>query len=559
MRIILILDVHSYYPHLVTNNKYASRNIPNPQIYADMLERRMAAKAAGDKPTANALKLVCNTTYGAMLNGYNNLYDPLMGRSVCVSGQLYLLELSNHLVKAVSSLKLCQNNTDGIVVSLDDSQLPILEAIVEEWQNRTGFVLEVDRIARLYQKDVNNYIAIFENGKMKTKGGYLTYGVSSAGAWKVNNNMICVRKAIIDYFVKGASPEDTINSNDNLFDYQLIAKAGSKYSQSYQIVDGAKVPIQKVNRVYATAKERYGTLYKTHGQTGRDAKIEGLPEHCIVDNDNHLTIQDVDKSWYIALAKKRINDFMGIKEKKGGRKKLAETTKPMLNVYGKLNEARLRVLKSGMKKSGKNMHLAYKYFELEDIVPVVTPIFNDLGLLAIADFGTDVAYLTIIDCDVPDDRIVFSARRADLSSMLDGKNKAVTPLQLLGSEHTYLRRYLYMMALDIVENDEMEGMLGEDDEPEQPAEAPKRKIPPTPEQRQEIKQELTNPEGNATELQIKQLKEACAKLLQVKPDARPAVEKWGLESKGFTEMTKAACEKRLIAVSDLLAAAEKGA
>ena len=68
-----------------------------------MLEERMKAKKAGDKKTANALKLVANTSYGAMLNGkngisYNDLYDPLMGRSVCITGQLLLLELSMHLV-----------------------------------------------------------------------------------------------------------------------------------------------------------------------------------------------------------------------------------------------------------------------------------------------------------------------------------------------------------------------------------------------------------------------------------------------------------------------------
>ena len=540
-------------------NGYASRNIPSFEKFKEVYETRIAAKKAGNKSLANNYKLVLNTCYGATLNPHNPLYDPLQARSVCISGQLYLLELANHLYTSIEGLEVIALNTDGILLEFDETQYDAVQEILGEWQARTHFELEEDKIVKLIQPNVNNYLQILDDGKVKIKGGYLVRGIAPAGAFNVNNNMICVSKAIIDYFVKDTSPEDTINSNDNLFDYQLIAKAGSKYSESYQIVDGAKVPIQKVNRVYATANERYGTLYKTHGQTGRDAKIEGLPEHCIVDNDNHLTIQDVDKSWYIALAKKRINDFMGIKEKKGGRKKLAETKKPMLNIYAKLNEARLRVLKSGMKKSGKNMHLSYKYFELEDIVPVVTPIFNDLGLLAIADFGTDVAYMTVIDCDAPDDRLVFSARRADLSSMLDGKNKAVTPLQLLGSEHTYLRRYLYMMALDIVENDEMEGMLGEDDEPEQPPEVPKRKIPPTPEQRQEIKQELTNPEGKATDLQIKQLKEACAKLLQVKADARPVMEKWALESKGFTEMTKAACEKRLIAVSDLLAAAEKGA
>lgn len=78
----------------------------------------MKAKKAGDKKTANALKLVANTSYGAMLNGkngisYNDLYDPLMGRSVCITGQLLLLELSMHLVVECPTLKIIQLNTDG--------------------------------------------------------------------------------------------------------------------------------------------------------------------------------------------------------------------------------------------------------------------------------------------------------------------------------------------------------------------------------------------------------------------------------------------------------------
>ena len=91
-------DAGSYYPHLMTIDGYCSRNIPNAEIYAEMLEKRMQAKKSGDKATANALKLVANTTYGAMLNKYNALFDPLMGRSVCITGQLRLLELANHLV-----------------------------------------------------------------------------------------------------------------------------------------------------------------------------------------------------------------------------------------------------------------------------------------------------------------------------------------------------------------------------------------------------------------------------------------------------------------------------
>ena len=67
-------DVASYYPHQMTLNGYCSRNIPSPDVYAATIERRVKAKKAGDKATANALKLVLNTTYGAMLNRYNDLY-----------------------------------------------------------------------------------------------------------------------------------------------------------------------------------------------------------------------------------------------------------------------------------------------------------------------------------------------------------------------------------------------------------------------------------------------------------------------------------------------------
>ena len=108
-------DVGSYYPHLCTINGYTSRNIPSPQVYENVLESRMKAKAAGDIATANALKLVCNTTYGCLLNQYNDLYDPLMGRSVCISGQLYLLELARHCYQDIPGLKIVQLNTDGIM------------------------------------------------------------------------------------------------------------------------------------------------------------------------------------------------------------------------------------------------------------------------------------------------------------------------------------------------------------------------------------------------------------------------------------------------------------
>lgn len=325
-------DVASYYPHLMTLDGYCSRSIPDPENYAVMLETRMQAKKSGDKATANALKLVANTTYGAMLNRYNDLFDPLMGRSVCITGQLRLLELTNHLVAECPSLKVVQLNTDGIMVSLDDCDLETYDAICQEWQDRTGFELEEDCIAEIVQKDVNNYVEIATDGSTKIKGGQLVRGIAPAGAFNVNNNATIVAKALLDYFAKGIPCEDTIKSCNDLLSFQLIAKASSKYSATFHIVDGEEVPVQKCNRVYATKDKRYGTLYKTHSEKGTNAKIAGLPPHCIIDNNNELSIDVIDKSWYVKLAEKYVKDFLGIKPPKKNTRKINSIKKEILKI-----------------------------------------------------------------------------------------------------------------------------------------------------------------------------------------------------------------------------------
>ena len=216
------------YPHLMTLMGYTSRNIPSPEVYAATIERRVKAKRSGDKATANALKLVLNTTYGAMLNKYNALYDPLMGRSVCITGQLFLLELANHLVSDCSTLKVIQLNTDGIMVSFDEDEYQKVLSITGEWQERTGFELEEDSVKLMVQKDVNNYVELPFEGEPKIKGGVLVRGIAPAGAFNVNNNACVVAKAVKDYLAYGVPVEKTVMECDRLLDFQLVAKAGSK-------------------------------------------------------------------------------------------------------------------------------------------------------------------------------------------------------------------------------------------------------------------------------------------------------------------------------------------
>lgn len=102
----------AFYPSMILVYGYASRNIPDDKMYANVYHTRIKAKREGNKKIANALKLVLNTFYGAMNNKYNDLYDPSMALAVCVTGQLLLIELLEVLKERIPSFKLIQANTD---------------------------------------------------------------------------------------------------------------------------------------------------------------------------------------------------------------------------------------------------------------------------------------------------------------------------------------------------------------------------------------------------------------------------------------------------------------
>ena len=333
---------------------YTSRNIPDPKMYADVLETRMKAKREGDTTTANCLKLVANTTFGASGAQFNELYDPLMMRSVCISGQLFLLELAYHLMADIEGLEIVQLNTDGLMAEYDDSQSEQVQAIVKEWEQRTGFTMEEDKVVQIVQPNVNNYLEVQPSGKVKLKGGKLVRGVLTngnvdfksmgfsnwenlgGGAFKINNDAVIIPRAVVEYFVHGTPVEETINASDNIFDFQLISKAGGKYERCFSTYEDSEYPVQKVNRVYATKIKEYGTIYKVHGTTGRPAKVGGLPEHCLIDNDNTCVIDAVDREWYIRQAKETINMFLGVKPPKVNRRRISALQRKCMTILKKL-------------------------------------------------------------------------------------------------------------------------------------------------------------------------------------------------------------------------------
>ena len=229
-----------------------------------------------------------------------------------------------------------------------------------------------------------------------------------------------------------------------------------------------------------------------------------------------------------------------------------------MTVMQKLAKARLYFLNQKIGKSGKNVLLEFKYFELEDIVPSAIRIFDKVGLVAVDDFGDEVATKTIFNAARPGESpLVFRVKYREAEQIVNKNGKAVTnPLQALGSSITYLRRYLWMVALDITEPDNVDDKLGSEGEflPEQAAaEKPKPKKPATPQERAEVKQELVSENGPATEEQIGKLKGLCKELVAKDGEKfREFVNKIALKTKGFTEIAGDACDELCGNISGIL-------
>jgi hypothetical protein len=128
-----------------------------------------------------------------------------------------------------------------------------------------------------------------------------------------------------------------------------------------------------------------------------------------------------------------------------------------MNVYKKLQEARIDLQSRPLKKSGKNNFAGYQYFELGDFLPTIQQICLDKGLCGSVTFYTDIAVLTITDVDKPEDKIEFKCPMS--SAALKGCHE----VQNLGAVQTYLRRYLWTNAFEIVEHDALDATMGKDE------------------------------------------------------------------------------------------------
>ncbi len=304
------MDVTSLYPSLMIEYNLHSRNINNPQKFIDIYHDRIRYKKEKN-PLATPLKLLLNSTYGIMKDEHSAMYDPRQANKVCVYGQLLLLDLIEHLEPYA---KIIQANTDGILIQMPqgydiDKWYDLIDDVAYEWESRTRLKLEFDEYVEVYQKDVNNYVIIAEDGHYKSKGAYVKE------LNDLDNDLPIVNRALVEFMLHKTPPRVTIAKCDSLKDFQMVVKVSGKYEGGFEL-DGMKVA-EQVLRVFACKNGRKLTKIKIDDSGMRiSEKVANTPESLFInleDINSSKVPSNLDKQWYVNLANSRLKDFLGDK------------------------------------------------------------------------------------------------------------------------------------------------------------------------------------------------------------------------------------------------------
>ncbi len=290
------VDVVSYYPWIILILELFPHQLGANflQVYRDLVITRVAAKRAGDKRTANSLKIVVNGSFGKLGSKYSILYSPDLLIQVTITGQLSLLMLIERL--ELANIPVVSANTDGIVIKCPRDHEANMNAIVKQWEIDTGFETEEALYAALLSRDVNNYLAIKEpstwkegavlRDKVKTKGIFVAAGLS-----KNPQNEICI-DAILELLLDGIPLQDTIRECKNITKFLNVrtVKGGAvKLDENGQF----QGYLGKAIRWYYAQDERGEIVYAKSGN--KVPKSDGARP--LMDIPEQFP-NDIDFEWY---------------------------------------------------------------------------------------------------------------------------------------------------------------------------------------------------------------------------------------------------------------------
>lgn len=309
------VDVQSYYPSLLIYGKVYPENKTigelafgkeGIKIYEEIYNKRLQLKHEGKKKEQAPLKIVLNGCYGVLRDKNSKAYYPRGATLISVFGQMYLIDLMEHLEKSGGHFTIIQNNTDGSIIKCEtDEDVKIMNQVCDDWERRTLMNLERDEISYIVQKDVNGYLFEFANGKIEVKGSYLK------NTNDLDNDLPIVNECMREYIIHKTNVADFINNCDELWRFMKTFKLSGNYKECYH--NGIKYT-NKCYRVFASKDLKDTYLGKKKEDSTTIEKFAGQSDHVFIENgDIHNAkcsdYPKLDKNWYIELVYKRLEDF----------------------------------------------------------------------------------------------------------------------------------------------------------------------------------------------------------------------------------------------------------
>lgn len=250
------VDVASFYPNLAIANRFFPLHLTEKfcDVYAELYEDR----SNYPKGTAEneMLKLSLNGVYGESNNEHGVFLDPQFTMSITINGQLLLLMLSENLLRH-ELIQMIQANTDGVTVLVHKSAKPYFDKVCEWWQRQTLLKLEYAQYSAMHIRDVNSYMAVKTDGKVKRIGAYayvtpMENAATREVQWHKDHSHLVVPKAAEACLVRGESIESFIWNHTDIFDFCIRVKAPRTSRLEFE--DGEQ--IQNTSRVHMSKQGR---------------------------------------------------------------------------------------------------------------------------------------------------------------------------------------------------------------------------------------------------------------------------------------------------------------
>lgn len=227
-------DVASYYPWLIINNEWYPAHLGPAflQVYRDdLVLRRLKLKKLKDKLEAG-LKIAINGTFGKLGNVYSTIYSPNLLMQVTITGQLGLLMFIEML--ELEGIPVVSANTDGVVMRCPKSKGNVYQMVVAMWEAATSLTTEETRYRSTFARDVNNYIAVMEDGTTKTKGTYSEKGSAQNSALSKNPEALICSDAVKAFLSAGTAVEDTIRQARDIQRFVVVRNVrGGAHKDGY--------------------------------------------------------------------------------------------------------------------------------------------------------------------------------------------------------------------------------------------------------------------------------------------------------------------------------------